>query len=236
MLLRQDRRGRAIGFEASVSLACQGMVDWSTIASVGTAVGTMVLGLATFSSVRSSNRSARIAEESLQVGLRPLLVPTRIDDRPERVMFQDNRFVSVDGGRAAVEWDSEVIYFVIPVRNVGNGVALLHGWEVIPERLTGTQDRPNPDGFRRLTRDLYIPNGDQGFWQGAIRDTTDEARPAIIKAVQERTAMTIDLLYGDYEGGQRTISRFGLIPKEKNGAQWIANISRHWNLDRTDPR
>ncbi|HEY6624466.1 MAG TPA: hypothetical protein VIX85_11570 [Acidimicrobiales bacterium] len=209
--------------------------DWSTIASLGTAVGTLFLGVATFSSVRSANRTAKIAEESLQVGLRPLLVATRPDDRPERVMFMDDRFVTVDGGRAAVEWDGDVVYFVMPIRNVGNGVALLHGWEVIPERLLGVQDRPDPDSFRRQTRDLYIPNGDQGFWQGAMRDSADEMRPAVLEAAKNRTAMTIDLLYGDYEGGQRTISRFGLVPKE-NGTQWIANVSRHWNLDRADPR
>jgi hypothetical protein len=46
--------------------------------------------------------------------------------------------------------------------------------------------------------------------------------------------ITIDLLYGDQEGGQRTVSRFALIPTE-NG-QPIASVSRHWNLDRSDPR
>jgi hypothetical protein len=211
------------------------MVDWSTIASVGTALGTLFLGLATFSSVRSANRTAKIAEESLQVGLRPLLVPTRPDDRPERVMFQDDHFVMVEGGRAAAEWDGEVLYFVIPLRNVGNGVALLHGWEVIPERLIGGQDRPDPDAFRRMTRDLYIPNGDQGFWQGGMRDADDEKRPAVVRAVEQRTSITIDLLYGDYEGGQRTITRIALVPKH-DAPQWIPNVSRHWNLDRADPR
>jgi hypothetical protein len=190
--------------------------DWSTIASLGTAVGTLFLGVATFSSVRSANRTSKIAEESLQVGLRPLLVSTRPDDRPERVMFQDG-------------------HFVIPVRNVGNGVALLHGWEVIPERFLGAQERPDPDAFRRMTRDLYIPTNDQGFWQGAIRDSDDALRGTVIEAAKNRTAMTIDLLYGDYEGGQRTITRFGVLPKD-DGTQWIANVSRHWNLDRADPR
>ena len=209
--------------------------DWSTIASLGTAVGTLFLGVATFSSVRSANRTSKIAEESLQVGLRPLLVSTRPDDRPERVMFQDGHFVTVEGGRAAVEWDGDVVYFVIPVRNVGNGVALLHGWEVIPERFLGAQERPDPDAFRRMTRDLYIPTNDQGFWQGAIRDSDDALRGTVIEAAKNRTAMTIDLLYGDYEGGQRTITRFGVLPKD-DGTQWIANVSRHWNLDRADPR
>ena len=53
-------------------------------------------------------------------------------------------------------------------------------------------------------------------------------------AINERQAMTIDLLYGDHEGGQRTITRFALLPRDDGG--WIASVSRHWNLDRSDPR
>jgi len=44
------------------------VTDWATIASVGTAAGTLVLAGATYSAVRSSNRSARIAERSLTDG------------------------------------------------------------------------------------------------------------------------------------------------------------------------
>ena len=46
--------------------------------------------------------------------------------------------------------------------------------------------------------------------------------------------MTVDLLYGDHEGGQRTISRFALMPRDDG--QWLTAVSRHWNLDRVDPR
>jgi hypothetical protein len=53
-------------------------------------------------------------------------------------------------------------------------------------------------------------------------------------AVIERRALTLDLLYGDHEGGQRTVSRFGLIPTDDG--QWLVSVARHWNLDRPDPR
>jgi hypothetical protein len=52
------------------------MADWATISSLATAGGTLVLAVATFSSVKSANRSARLAEQSLMVGLRPVLVPS----------------------------------------------------------------------------------------------------------------------------------------------------------------
>jgi hypothetical protein len=63
------------------------MADWPTIASLATAGGTLVLAVATFSSVRSGQRATRIAERSTQIaeralliGLRPVLVPSRVTD------------------------------------------------------------------------------------------------------------------------------------------------------------
>jgi len=53
-------------------------------------------------------------------------------------------------------------------------------------------------------------------------------------AVRERERLTIDLLYGDHEGGQRTISRFILAPGE--GSAWPARVLRHWSLEGFDPR
>ena len=51
--------------------------------------------------------------------------------------------------------------------------------------------------------------------------------------------ITVYLLYGDHEGGQRTISRFSLVaPGEQadDPSIWIESVNRHWNLDRIDPR
>lgn len=42
------------------------MADWVTISTLATAGGNMVLAVATFASVRSANRSARITELSLR--------------------------------------------------------------------------------------------------------------------------------------------------------------------------
>jgi len=55
----------------------------------------LVLAVATFASVRSANRAARATEEALQTRLRPLLVPSRIEDPPEKVGFQDQKWVRV---------------------------------------------------------------------------------------------------------------------------------------------
>src|ERR1700692_4469641 len=112
-------------------------VDWPTIASLATAGGTLVLAAATFSSVRFGQRSTRIAERStaiaeraLLLGLRPVLAPARVTDPAETVRFGDGRIVTVAGGMAAIEREGENYYFVVPLRNVGNGLAVLHSWRL----------------------------------------------------------------------------------------------------------
>jgi hypothetical protein len=57
------------------------VVDWTTVASMATAGGTLVLALATFAAVRSANRSARLAEYSRRSGSGPLLMPSRLDGK-----------------------------------------------------------------------------------------------------------------------------------------------------------
>jgi hypothetical protein len=47
--------------------------------------------------------------------------------------------------------------------------------------------------------------------------------------------VVVDVLYGDHEGGQRTITRFGFWPRDDDDL-WIATAARHWNVDRPDPR
>src|SRR2546430_10035856 len=120
-------------------------VDWPTIASLATAGGTLVLAAATFSSVRSGQRSTRIAERStalaersLLLGLRPVLAPSRVTDPREVVRFGDGRLVTVQEGMAAVERDGESYYLVIPLRNVGSGLAVLQAWRLAPSE-------PRPD-------------------------------------------------------------------------------------------
>ena len=97
--------------------------DWATIASFATALGTLVLAVATFSAVRSSNRSARIAEEAFQVNLRPVLVTSRLDDPIQKIRWIDDHWAQLEGNRASVELVDGSIYLAISVRNVGSGLA-----------------------------------------------------------------------------------------------------------------
>ena len=204
------------------------------ISSLGTAAGTLVLAVATFSAVRSSNRSARVAEQALLTGMRPLLVTSLGDDPVQKVLWSDRHAVRLAGGRAVFEEADGVFYLAIGLRNVGSGIALLHGWYPMPNRVFTNEPHADADDFRRLSIDLYIPSGGAGYWEGAVRDADDPLRAGLTKALAEREPITIDVLYGDQDGGQRTISRFTLLPAADDG--WYALVAKHWNLDRPDPR
>lgn len=211
------------------------MTDWSTIASLATASGTLVLAGATFSSVRAARAASRTTERALLAGIRPLLVPSRLEDPPEKVGFVDNHWLRVPGGRGVAEVTAEAVYMAISLRNAGSGVAVLDRWDFYGERPTSADQRfRDPSSFRRLTRDLYIPGGDRGFWQGAFREPAEPEFIEARKAIEDRQTIAVDLLYGDYEGGQRTVTRFALVPSTDGG--WIVTVGRHWNLDRPDPR
>lgn len=212
----------------------------ATLASLATAFGTLVLAVATFYSVRSANAAARSAERSLLEGIRPVLLATRTQDPPEKVGFADDHWVLVEGGRGSVEVTDDVIYLALAVRNVGNGLAVMHGWTVQPRGELGVTGHlhDDPDDFRRLTRDLYVASGDAGFWQGALRDPAEPVFDEVRKLANEPAPISIDILYGDHEGGQRVITRFMLTPRTKDDGTviWLSSVGRHWNVDRVDPR
>lgn len=214
------------------------MADWVTISSLASAGGTLVLAGVTVASVRSANRAARVAEQSLLAGQRPLLVPSRTEDPAVKVGFQDDVWFSVPGGQGIAQARDSADYFVISVRNVGTGIAVLHGWHLYPELQLGADVVPTPlEDFTMLTRDLYVAPDDVGFWQGSFRDPSSDGYRAARRAIEARQRMSIDILYGDFEGGQRVISRFTLTPREtEDGVRWFAGVGRHWNVDRPDPR
>ncbi len=210
------------------------MHDWATISSLATAAGTLVLAVATFASVRSANRAARVAERSFEVGLRPLLMPSRLEDPGEKIMWGDGHWAHLEGGRATVETGDQVIYLAMPLRNAGNGIAVLQGWLAHPEMLRADISPSPVDQFRRQSRDLYIPVGGVSFWQGALRNGDGDIYAQMLRSVELRQAFAVEVLYSDHEGGQRVISRFNITPRETDG--WLCSVVRHWNLDRVNPR
>jgi hypothetical protein len=205
-------------------------------------VGTLVLAGATFAAVRSSNRTARIAERTLSVNLRPVLSPSRPEDPGQWVQFADGRVFEVAGGQAMVREDAGVIYLAIPLRNVGAGIAVLRGYRLEAHSAAGVaQDplgparhrtgdiAPDRSQFSEQQRDLYVAAGDSGFWQAALRDPHSDRYGDVRGAIETSGRVIVDLLYADHEGGQPTITRLVLLPA--NDGQWRCDVTRHWSLE-----
>ena len=209
-------------------------MDWSTVASLATALGTLVLALATFVAVRAANRAARVAEYSMQIGIRPLLMPSRLDDPDQKIMWGDEHWAKLSGGGATVEVIDVPIYLAMSLRNSGSGIAVIHGWHLALEDLHEQHPHAEPEEFRPQIRDLFVPGEDIGFWQAALRDPADPEYATMLEAVQTRRLFAVELLYSDHEGGQRAIGRFALAPAGED--RWLCSVVNHWNVDRPDPR
>jgi hypothetical protein len=207
------------------------MADWVAISSLATAGGTLALAITTYGSVRSANRAARAAEASLLAGLRPLLVESAESDAVQHVNFADVTALPVPGGGAFVGFVEGMLYVVLSLKNVGPGIAVLHGGRVYGRQRDSRGDHSPVEELQMLQRDLYIPAGDIGYWQIAFRED-DELRRELATAM-EAGQISAEVLYGDYEGGQRVITRYGI---RRMGDGWQISTIRHWQLDRSDVR
>ncbi len=176
---------------------------------------------------------------------------SRRDDPTQKVNFGDSKWVRIPGGGAVAEVGSRngtaepdpPVYLAVALRNAGSGIAVMRGWRFYPEWHRDATHAPL-DEFEPQNRDLYIPVGDIGFWQGAFRDPGDPRYGPARKVIEDRQPFTVELLYGDHEGGQRCVTRFLILPgthsdpgaDQDQDQRWFATQSRHWNIDRPDPR
>jgi hypothetical protein len=85
------------------------------------------LAVATFSAVRSSNRSARLAELALQEQPRPLLIHARLDDPVQKIMFADGHWILAQASEAVIDAEEGDLYLGLAVSNAGAGIAVRLG-------------------------------------------------------------------------------------------------------------
>jgi hypothetical protein len=210
-------------------------MNWSTAANFATAVGTLVLAVATFASIRSSARSARTAERSLLIGLRPLLIASRLQDPDQKVGWGDRHWAHLEGAGAVAEIDDGRIYLAMSVRNAGSGIAVMQSWEVITEWRGAETPAPDPAAFRSHTRDLYVAPDDISFWQAALRDQNDPSYAPVAALIEQRERIVVDVLYTDHEGGQPSVTRYLINPRNDDKG-WLCSAVRHYYFDRPNPR
>ena len=205
-------------------------IDWGTVSAVLTAGGTLVLAVASFGSIRSAERAARSAERALQVSLRPILVGARPTDPQQKLIWTDGHSTHLNGSAGYAHLGEDVIYLGAALRNLGPGLGIVHGWSL--------REGDNPvdaERFRRQGVDMFVAPADHGTWHAALRDPEDPAFAMLADQVKNRERISVDLLYGDHEGNQRSVARLSLLPRQADDG-WICQTVRHWNLDRPDPR
>jgi hypothetical protein len=86
---------------------------------------------------------------------------------------------------------------------------------------------PSPRAFSPQQRDLLISASRAGFWQAALRDGTAGLHEEISQAIETGGRVTVDVLYGDHEGGQPSVTRFVLLPE---AGSWRVDATRYWSL------
>jgi hypothetical protein len=223
--------GGAVGVPDS-----RAMIGWSDAVQLTSAAGSLVWAFATFQAVRAANRSARVAEQALEIGLQPVLVPSRPEDPPERVTFREGMVIEAPPGGAYVDELDGNFFVVLPLRNVGNGLAVLRAGHValaeVAEMRLQSQGADGPthwpesrDVYRDLQRDLYVPPGERGYWQIGVRGTDDPFHPVLEKAIVDRQRLIVTLLYTDHVGGHRSKTQFVLTPLDDG--EWFAAVVRH---------
>ena len=87
--------------------------------------------------------------------------------------------------------------------------------------------------FTDQVRDIFLAPDDIGSWSGAFRDPAAPAFQLAATAIKDGRQLTMHLLYGDFEGGQRMITQFNI---RRAGESWLASAVRHYNVDRPEPR
>jgi hypothetical protein len=106
--------------------------------------------------------------------------------------------------------------------------SVIGAWQPFAGLRTG-DGLDDADGFRQQNHSLWVPVGDVVFRRGSLRDETEDSRRIITEA-DGAGALGGDLLYRDHEGGQRTVSRFTVVP-DADGGRWWASTSRPVGFD-----
>ena len=135
-------------------------------------------------------------------------------------------------GLASVELEDGRFYFVLPLRNVGAGIAVLHAWRVVPNALR-SDELPDVDALPpRSCVTSTSPRGEVGFWQAALRESTTRCAkawttptpPASGSSSTCSTAIT------------RAAARRHPLRADAGRRELDPRVKRHWRLDGVNPR
>jgi hypothetical protein len=170
----------------------------------------------------------------MQIGIRPLLMSSRLTDTEQKIMWGDEHWARLSGSGAIAEVVDDNLYLAMSVRNSGSGVAVIHGWHLVLRELQQDTRTPSPTSSADSCETSASPATTSGSGRPRSANRDDPEYGALLEAVRGPRVFAIELLYSDHEGGQRAIGRFAVAPVKES--VWLCSVVRHWNLDRPDPR
>ena len=185
------------------------MADTSTIASLATAGGTLVLAMATFSSTRSANRSAAHHRAGAQGGAAPGAV-----QRSSAGSAAEGRIRATITGSCCATGSR-------PCRSprrtcISRSRCAMSppGWPCCtagtfgPSGWRRTPRRPRSRSFAGSRATCMCPPATSASGRRRYAIPAMPLYEPLREAIAARSAICVDILYGDHEGGQRTITRF----------------------------
>ena len=177
----------------------------------------------------------------MQIGIRPLLMPSRLEDVALKIMWGDEHWALPPAAGATVELVDGNVYLAMSLRNSGSGIGVIHGWHLGLHDPHTPHPHAEPDEFRPQLRDLYVPGGDIGFWQAALRNQDDPEYAPLAQAVRSSRMFLGRAARPPRPVAGRTawLARRRGVPQGQPGGRGPAPRATTVpvpNLDRPDPR
>jgi len=107
------------------------------------------------------------------------------------------------------------------------GTLVLAGATFVSVRASARSTRIAERALLAGQRPVLISTRRAGFWQAALRDPGTRLHGEVTRAIATRGRVTVDLLYGDHEGSQPSVTRFVLLPED---GSWRCDATRYWSL------
>jgi hypothetical protein len=211
--------------------------DWELASIFGTAVGTVLLAAATGflawvtrGEVVASRQELELSRSAFQASTRPILLDAPLDvfliernpagfqpllvEGPAQRTIDDLGRIMVEAGQYSTRTDAQgYVSITVPLHNVGAGLALIHdariigfdpGW-TIHWRRRSMQSGVPPGQLSRISFNSDLDPGD------------GEALSIELQDLDEPISFSIEVVYSDFSGGQRTRTRLAI---EGRGSTW----------------
>ncbi len=118
-------------------------------------------------------------------GLRPLLVPSKLDDPHQKIGFVDDKWVMARAVVASPRWEkTQSTSRSLSETSVPESLSSTAGASF---RAAGSKTHTGSLRTSRDSRATYVPVGDVGFWQGAFRDPAEPEFRGCREAIERRT-------------------------------------------------